>query len=172
MNFDHDPKMDPERANALRDLLMKQLREEPQRKVRRTRRRIVIGSFAGLLVVTGAATGATVILNSVPVSNTTVVHCFSSTDAETDGSYPGSSATIAHGTGPGRVSDALDLCTQMWREGVLSGNSSPTAPTHAPGIVPSVLQVCVLRDGSAAVIPSDNESICISLGLAPLEAER
>lgn len=168
MNRDDEPKMTPERADAIRELLMKRLRDEPHERADRRRRRIVVGSLAGMLLVGGVATGATLVLNASQVSNMTLVQCLSSTDAKSDGTYPGSSATVENRGGPGRVTDALALCTQMWEEGALNDDSDPTAPTHAPAVAPP-LQVCVLRDGSAAVVPSTSESICLSLGMAPLD---
>ncbi len=104
------------------------------------------------------------------MTDKTIVHCLSSAIRGPNGTYPGSSATIADGAGPGRVDDAIALCSQMWQQGVLSGTVDPTAPTQTPGnITVPPLQVCVMRDGTAAVVPSENPSVCQSLGLAPLE---
>lgn len=96
------------------------------------------------------------------------MHCLSSTTRGANGTYPGSSATIADGDGPGRVDDARALCAEMWEQGVLSPTVDPTAPTHTPGVVPP-LQVCVMRDGTAAVVPSNTASVCQSLGMSSLE---
>lgn len=169
MDADDVPEMTPERTDAIRQLLIQRLRDEPRERLRRARRRWLGGSVAGLLVIGGVATGASVVLNAAQVSNTSLVRCLSSTTPNSDGSYPGSSATISDGSGAGRVNDALDLCTQMWREGVLNDGSDPTAATHAPGTVPDALQVCVVRDGSAAVVPAPSPGICAALGMAPLK---
>ncbi len=108
--------------------------------------------------------------HAAPITDVSIVHCLSSIVPSADGTYPGSSATIADGAGPGRVDDALALCRQMWQQGILRGPVDPVAPTHSPGNVevPN-LQVCVMRDGTAAVVPSDNSAVCHSIGMAPLE---
>ena len=122
-------------------------------------------SLVGAVALT---TGAAIVFGSAPVTDTTIVHCLSSTVRNVDGTYPGSSATIADGNGPGRVDDARALCAQMWEQGVLSPTVDPTAPTQGPGAVPQ-LQVCVMRDGTAAVVPSSTPTVCQSLGMASLE---
>jgi hypothetical protein len=164
-----EPEMTDARTEAIRKILAERVRSEP-RVQRHRRRRVAIWSGAGLATVAALTTGAAIILGEAPVTDKTIVHCLSSTTVGADGSYPGSSATIANGDGPGRVEDALDLCTQMWEQGVLSASVDPTAPTQDPGdVTVPALQVCVMRDGTAAVVPSDKPSVCQSLIMAPLE---
>ncbi len=164
-----EPEMSEVRTQAMRKLLAARIRSEPAIRQRRVRRRLAIFGGLGALTVGLAATGAAVLLGAGPVTDTTIVHCLSSTTRGPNGTYPGSSATIADGTGPGRVDDAIALCSQMWQQGILSGTLDPTAPTQTPGDTPvPPLQVCVMRDGTAAVVPSGNRSVCQSLGLAPL----
>ena len=96
------------------------------------------------------------------------MHCLSSASRNADGSYPGSQATIASESGEGRVEDATALCTQMWQQGVLHGDFEPGQASNPPGTVPAHLQVCVMPDGSAAVVPGESEGVCQAIGLAPL----
>lgn len=162
------PEMSDARTEAMRKILADRVRNEPGLRRRRVRRRIVVGSGVGVIAIGTLITGAAILFGSAPVTDKTIVHCLSSTTANPDGTYPGSSATIADGDGPGRVDDARNLCIQMWEQGVLSPSVDPTAPTQTPGTVPP-LQVCVMRDGTAAVVPSENESVCQSLRMASLE---
>ena len=55
----------------------------------------------------------------------------------------------------------------MWEQGVLADGFEPTTPANEPGVVPE-LQVCVMRDGSAAVVPGESANVCQIVGLAPL----
>ena len=164
----NEPEMSVERTQAIRELLAQRIRDEPAVRRTRRRRRIVLWSSVGLVGAATLTTAAAIVFGSAPVTDTTIVHCLSSTTRGADGSYPGSSATIADRDGPGRVDDARALCAQMWEQGVLSPTVEPTAPTQSPGTVPP-LQVCVMRDGTAAVVPSNNASVCQSLGMASLE---
>lgn len=163
-----EPEMSEPRTRAIRELLAQRIREEPAIRRRRMRRRVTVWGSVGVVGAVALTTGAAVLLGSAPVTDNTIVHCLSSTTRDADGNYPGSSATIASGNGPGRVDDAVSLCSQMWERGVLGPSIDPTAPTHAPGQVPP-LQVCVMRDGSAAVVPSVTGTVCQSLGMATLE---
>lgn len=165
-----EPRMTEERTEAIRQLLAQHIREEPELRRRRLRRRALVWGGVGLVLAGGLTTGAAVLFGSSPVTNTTIVHCLSSPTRNADGSLPGSSASISDGAGPGAVRDALALCTEMWRQGVLSDGVNPTSPTQHPGVVPPVLQVCVLKDGSAAVVPSESGTVCQSLGLARPES--
>jgi len=169
-----EPEMTPERTDAIRGLLLNTLRNEPARRVQRQRQRVLIWVSAFVVVTGVATTGATVLLQERSVDNTAIVHCYSSTSQNADGTYPGSSATIADGNGRGQARDALALCTAMWEQGVFETGFDPTtfdptAPTSEPGAVPE-LQVCVLADGSAAVVPGKSASVCQTVGLAPLVA--
>lgn len=164
-----EPRMTEARTDAIRDLLAENIRDEPEFRRRRTRRRLLVWGGIGLVTIGGLSTAGSVLLRDAPVTDQSIVQCFSSTVANADGTFPGSGATVATKDGPGRVDDALALCTEMWRHGVLSGNFDPTAATYAPEEteVPA-LQVCVMRDGTAAVVPSEEAGICQALGMSAL----
>lgn len=162
------PEMRPARTAAIRDLLLDSLRTDPSVRARRTRRRVLLWSGVGAVVIGGGVTAGAILVGSAPVSNTELVHCLSSATQNADGTYPGSQATVATPSGQGRVHDALELCTQLWLQGVLDEDFDPSATSNRPGTVPSELQVCVMRDGSAAVVPGDAPTVCQRIGLAPL----
>ncbi|MEF3403254.1 hypothetical protein [Agromyces sp. CCNWLW203] len=162
------PEMRPERAAAIRAMLVEHVRAEPVVHAKRRRRRVLGWSGVGVLAIGVAATAGAVLLKPTAVSNTEVVLCMTQDERGADGSYPGSSATIAAPGGAGRVADAVGLCTLMWEQGVFDEAFDPTSASNPPGRVPGELQACVMADGSAAVVPSSNVSICAALGLAPL----
>jgi hypothetical protein len=135
--------------------------------MQRQRRRVLIWVSSFVLITVVATTGATVLLQEKSVENTAIVHCYSSTKQNTDGTYPGSSAAIADGNGRGQARDARALCAAMWEQGVFGSGFEPTTPANEPGVVPE-LQVCVMGDGSAAVVPGKSASVCQIVGLAPL----
>lgn len=166
-----EPDMTPVRAEAIKNLLLSEIRSSPERRVRRRRLRILWGSLGGIAIAGVVATGASLVMNDAAVSDQTLVHCLSEPTRLADGSYPGSAATIASADGKGRAEDALALCSEMWRAGVLEPSIDPTATAHASGTVPEQLRLCVLPDGSAAVVPSDQDGICHALGMAPLLTE-
>lgn len=166
---DEYAEMRPFRSEAIRDALLSALRDEPMERARRKRRLYgVWGGLSALVVMLGVTAGA-VILDATRISNTELVHCLSSATRNPDGSYPGSQATISTGTGEGRVEDALELCSQMWEQGVLNDGFDPDRPTNSPGTAPPALQVCVMPDGSAAVVPGPTSAVCSMIGLAPLD---
>lgn len=161
------PEMRPERSDAIRALLLDTIREQPARQARMRRRRWFTWGGVGILTLGIAATAGAIAVDSLKVSNETIVHCLRSDERAADGSYPSASASIADASGEGRVDDAIDLCTQMWAAGVFEPGYDPTSLDNPPAVVPD-FQVCVMPDGSAAVVPSSNRTICQAIGLAPL----
>lgn len=163
-----EPEMRPERDAAIRAMLVEHVRADPAVRAKRRRRRLLGWSGVGVLALGAAATAGAVLLNPSEVSTNEFVFCLSAAERNADGSYPGSAATVSAPGGEGRVADAMELCTLMWEQGVLADTFDPTAATNPPGRVPDELQACVMPDGSAAIVPSPNESVCQAIGLAPL----
>lgn len=161
--------MAPHRIDQIRKLVAENIRAEHSRKQRRRKRLAVIGTVGGTILFAGIATGAALIIEAQSISNRTIVHCLSSASRNFDGSYPGSSATIEHDSGQGRVEDAVELCSEMWKQGAMSDSADPLDASPSPGVVPRSFTVCVMRDGSAAVVPTESENVCDTLGLAPLK---
>jgi hypothetical protein len=167
--YDRDdmPDMTAARTDAIRDALMTQIRTEAERKRHRIRRRFALWGGIGILVIGGAATAATAVVSSQHVTNKDGVYCFASAERGANGQYDMSGATMYDPeAGGGRVENALELCRTMWRQGVFNKDHDPLAATGAPGQVPEQLQVCVMSDGTAAVVPG-RPGVCQAVGLAP-----
>ncbi|WP_348789934.1 hypothetical protein [Leifsonia sp. NPDC080035] len=167
--YDRDdmPEMTTARTDAIRDALMTSIRTEPERKRRTLRRRFALWGGIGILAIGGVATAATAVVSAQHVTNTDGVYCFASAERGANGEFDMSGATMydpeAHG---GRVENALEMCRMMWRQGVFDKDHDPLAATSAPGRVPADLQVCVMSDGTAAVVPG-RPGVCQAVGLAP-----
>ena len=169
MTDDRTPQMNPAREAAIRSMLLEQVRNASAQKAARRRKQWTVWAGAGILSVGLGATAAAVVLDATKVTNDQIVHCLESDQRAADGSYPGPMASIASEDQRGRVDDAIALCTMMWEQGVFEPGFDPVKATNPPGEVPAAFQVCVMPDGSAAVVPSDEPAICSRLGLAPLE---
>ncbi|QNE35861.1 hypothetical protein [Leifsonia shinshuensis] len=167
--YDRDdmPDMTTVRTDAIRDALMTQVRSEPDQRRLRFRRRFAIWGSVGILVVGGLATAATAVVSAQHVTNRDGVYCFASAERGANGEYDMSGATMYDpDAGGGRVENALELCRTMWRQGVFNTDHDPLAASNAPGQVPAQLQVCVMSDGTAAVVPG-RPGVCQAVGLAP-----
>lgn len=159
------PEMRPERDAAIRAMLLEHVRAEPAAQARRRRNRIIGWGGLGAVVVGVAATAGAVLLSPEPVTEPGYVHCMSAAERNPDGTYPGSGAAVADGAN-GLPTDPIELCTLMWEQGLFEDDHDPMAVSPSPGRVPEHLQLCVMDDGAAAVVPSSNPSICAALGLA------
>lgn len=168
---DDGPEMRPGREAAIRALVLQQVAASHHEKAKRKQRRWFVWGGIGLLTVGMGATAASIVLQAQSVSNDHIVHCLSSDQRAADGSYPGAMASIASADEQGRAGDAVEVCTMMWEQGALEPGYDPTSTTNPPGQVPSAFVVCVMPDGSAAVVPSEEPAICSRLGLAPLEEQ-
>lgn len=162
------PPMNEERARALRALVLEHVRDTPERRRQTIRRRTLTWGVLGVVALGGAGVAAAAVVDARSVTNSAYVTCMAAPERGPNGSYPGATATVAHDNGPGRIDDAISVCQDIWREGTLDEDYDPLSVTNEPGSVPADLQVCVMRDGSAAVVPTANENICDALGLAPL----
>lgn len=167
--YDNDamPEMTDVRTDAIRDTVLAQIRTEPERRHRTIRRRFAIWGGIGLLVVGGIATAATAIVQSQRVTNSDIVYCFASAERGADGQFTYAAATLHDSsTNTGNVADPISVCQDMWRRGALDKNADQLSATQAPHAVPAQLQVCVMDDGSPAVVPG-RPGVCQSAGLAP-----
>lgn len=162
------PQMRPERYDAIQQLLLDTIDSEPRLRAQRRRLRVAAWGSVAALVVVGTVTAGSLIQQAASVSNNEIVHCLESAELGPNGTYSGASATIAHVSGRGRVYDAIELCSTMWEQGVFNQEYDPLKPTNPPGDVPESLQVCVMKDGSAAVVPGSSRNLCQTIGLAPL----
>lgn len=166
--YDRDdmPDMTARRTDAIRDALLTQVRTEAERRRHRLRRRFALWGGIGILAVGGLATAATAVVSAQHVTNKDSVYCFASAERGANGQYDMSGATMYDPeSGGGRVENALELCRTMWRQGVFDKDHDPLAATNPPGQVPNDLQVCVMPDGTAAVVPG-RPGVCSAVGLA------
>lgn len=170
MNDKDDPQLGPQKSAAIEGALVEHVRSDIVRARVRRRRRVIALAGAAIVVAAGAVTAGAVLLGSSPVTDTGVVHCFSSPELRPDGSYPGSAVSIAGDGGEQvPVEGAVQACAVLWQQGVFDEGYDPAAPAPpSPRPVPDPLSVCVMADGSAAVVPGPT-SICQTLGLAPRE---
>ncbi|MFP3466463.1 RNA polymerase sigma factor [Leifsonia sp. SIMBA_070] len=74
------------RTDAVRDTLLTQVRTESSRQRHAVRRRSAIWGGIGLLVIGGAATPATAIVRTQPVTDSDIVYCLASPHRGADGS--------------------------------------------------------------------------------------
>lgn len=170
-----------ERRSAEMRALLADLAEkgspENTRFVRRRRVAIVVPAVIGVLVLTA---GALVVAHST-VSDKSAVTCVARAEKNFWGEMPGTRVTMlnadsADGSdGPVPINDALATCSDLWAQHLLDA-SIPSGVNHDPVDrafsypVPSPLSVCVMSDGTAAVIPGP-ESACASLGFSPARGE-
>lgn len=167
--YDDDdmPDMTEARTDAIRETLLTQVRTESSRRRTTLRRRFALWGGIGVLMIGGVATAATAIVQSQRVTNSDIVYCLASPHRGADGQFDYAAATMHDGaTGAGAVSDPITVCQDMWRRGALDKHTDQLVATPAPHPVPSHLQVCVLDDGSPAVVPG-RPGICQAAGLAP-----
>lgn len=135
------------------------------RQIRMTGVAVVAVAFVG----SGTAFAYTK-LTSQPVTDFSTARCYTSASvAAVDGSsFPGTTVAVADGSS---VTDALAMCADLWRQGVLrEGVTEPQAPDPSGSFTVPALAGCVLPDGRAAIIPGSAD-VCQSLGLAA-EASR
>lgn len=162
------PEMSTARDAAIRNLIISEISAAPERRRRRIRTRVLVWGSVGILALAAAGTGAAVVLQPKTVSQDSVVRCFTSPNRGANGQFQYVTMSVLSATQPQRIVNARSTCAQIWASGALSGRVNATAASNAPGIVPSKLAVCVMPDGSAAVVPGD-EQICQAIGLAPLQ---
>lgn len=167
-----DIEFTPGRRRRTRDALVQHVELDLGHRRKRRPWRIVLPAvlIAGIGVTAGIALLA-------PVTEANYVHCLARAELGDDGSYPGTRVVVGSQTddGPIAISDAIAACTQVWRDGGLDADDpdglpgDPGTPPPPPdpdrdSPVPPELTVCVLRDGSAAVVPGDRD-VCLTLGL-------
>lgn len=171
------PRLDPARKAAMRELVEYAVATE---KHRSPRLRMPVAAGLGAAVALAGGTAAAFVLTQRPVTETSLVHCFSRAEMTATGEFPGTSLAVAvpadrgGSDGPAPIEDALAACMQAWDDGLLDPAAPVGAPLPDPGTrrdapVPEQLTVCVTPDGAAAVIPG-GPAACAALEL-PLREE-
>jgi hypothetical protein len=150
----------------------------PPGRPRRRRRRaaIIAGAVVGIGAI-GVGTAAALGVFSAPPTDRSAGYCYATTD------LPDRSAnfgfTIAYPPGQtgttqdDAASQAMEICTDAWRQGRLSTTSPkvrPPQPQPWNHPVPPLI-VCVLDSGQVAVLPGDAKT-CARLDLPVAELTR
>lgn len=158
-----------ERREALREVLMAEVRRS-RPWWRRSRRAATVGVGAiGLVLVGGAATAYVAFQ---PASDTYSVVCYSepSVDGDANSVRVASARAVSSGetsaTESGSVGDPISACAGLWEQGVIGVEPSEAGadPKAArPGRVPQLVS-CTMEDGTAGVFPGDADT-CRALGL-------
>jgi hypothetical protein len=167
------PRLDPARQAALRELIEYAVANEARRA---SRARLPIAAGVGAVVALAGGTAAAIVLTQEPVTDASLVHCLARAELDGAGNYPGTAvAAAAPQGGPVSVEDARAACREVWRHGILDPSAEIGAPLPDPdparrATVPTDLSVCVMSDGSAAVVPG-KAAACGELGL-PLLLEQ
>ncbi|HEU4540830.1 MAG TPA: hypothetical protein VFR23_06845 [Jiangellaceae bacterium] len=166
------PPLEPARQAAMRELIEFAVANE---KHRSARVRVPIAAGLGAAVALAGGTAAAIVLTREPVTDSSLVHCLARAELDAQGNYPGTAvaATASQG-GPVSVEDARAACEEAWRQGILDPSAEIGAPLPDPdparrAAVPAELSVCVMPDGSAAVVPG--AAACGELDL-PLRLEQ
>ncbi len=138
---------------------------------------VVVPVAAAALALTA---GGLAVAQFAHVTDKSSVSCFARAELTWFGEFPGTHAAMAGNSqtkdgageqGPVSIEDAKSLCSDLWKQNVLdattpNGMAPPSAFDRTfSHQVPSPLTVCVMGDGTAAVIPGD-EHVCAKLGLS------
>jgi hypothetical protein len=134
-----------------------------QRARRRIRPPAVVAAVVAVVVLgTGAAAAVEAL---IPVTNHSSVRCF--TAARSSGAYYTTLVEPSRGLTRAAIHHAKVACAGLFRKGILKYGTQvglpprPLVPHRAPRFV-----VCVLGDGTAAVVPGRSPSrTCGKLGL-------
>jgi hypothetical protein len=161
--------LSPDRRADMRTLLQAAVREARPVRSRRIRYALT-GAGAAVLVAGGGAVAYSSLSSSAPVVDRASARCYSIASYHAGNNFPGttvSSASAAGQSGQSQVANALDVCTDLWRQGFLQlGVASVTAhPDTAVAHPVPPLAACVLPDGRAAIFPG-GPTTCAHLGLA------
>ncbi|ANF30726.1 hypothetical protein A0130_02665 [Leifsonia xyli] len=167
------PATQQERRAAIREALVTVAEKNTaaNRRLRNIRRAwILIPTAAAAVALTAGGLAFAQYANVTDKSN---VACFARAELDPFGNFPGTHAAVADesGNGPASVEDARALCSDLWAQNILDAQTpNGTAPHDAydrsfSHPVPPELAVCVMHDGTAAVVPGD-DSVCAKLGLS------
>lgn len=147
---------------------MRLLLESEVSRSRRPRKRLLIAVGAAVVAAGAGAAGYAYTAHSAPVTDKNVASCYTVASLSAG---PGSYTQVAQATRAGsptraQVDNALSICADFWRQGILrpgpdGARGLPDAAGRHP--VPSLV-ACVLPDGTAAVFPG-TRATCAALNL-------
>jgi hypothetical protein len=162
------PPLDPARQAVMRELIEFAVASE---KPRAARARLPIAAGLSAAVALAGGTAVAVVMTQQPVTDSSLVHCLSRAELDARGNYPGTAVAVAAANSRQvPVDDARAACREAWRHGIVDPAADIGAPLPEPdparrAAVPAELSVCVMPDGSAAVVPG-SPAACGELGLA------
>jgi hypothetical protein len=150
-----------------------QMAPEPQPQVRWTRQRIV--RWGTPVVLGGLAAGAiaaVALRSQAPATQKGDVRCFTVGHVTTDPHYFTDAApAVPAGGAPldvsATVAAAIDQCAGLWKVGLLQPTGLDQNFDNVPDHPVPALAACVLDDGTAAVLPGDDQT-CRRLNLPRL----
>ena len=158
-------------AGALSDhrvAAVRRLLESEVSRSRRPRKRLLITVGATLVAAGAGAAGYAYTAHTAPVTDKSEASCYTvaSLSAGPESFTQVGEATRAGSPTRAQVDNALSVCADFWRQGILSpgpdgarGLPNPAGRHPVPSLV-----ACVLPDGTAAVFPG-TRSTCAALNL-------
>jgi hypothetical protein len=165
-------KMPAAHAQLRRQTLERHVTESLAPRGRRVTYRLVVVAAGASVLMFGGAAAAYVALKpaAVPVADQT--RCYSKAslkggDHDFYGTTVGQAVPVA---GQRKAEAAVDMCSALWRQGLLTLNSKEVgkpAENRDDYPVPALV-ACTLDNGIAAVLPGD-EQTCARLGLPRLQ---
>ncbi len=179
MNDQDTPQMDPARVAEIDGMLRTVVRRESDPRTR-SKRKMLAWLALPVVAVSAVVTAAVVAPETAPITNTSEVACFARAEFNgTDDTFPGTYQSVM---GDPNVRDAdgytstwdmtdpanaMTACTALWEDGSLKADAPSGFLRGTPsgaGVAPSELTLCVLPNGSGAVIPGDG-GVCDRLHL-------
>jgi hypothetical protein len=132
-------------------------------------RRLMPGATAAAAVLLLAACASVVAGDraTAPVTNTARARCYTSVSPAPAGAYGllGTTVSLTKPDGsPAQVTDALDVCAVLWRQGLLTTGKAGLGPLIGRNHPVPELVACVMANGVAAVFPGGPRT-CAKLGL-------
>jgi hypothetical protein len=173
------PQMDPARVAEIDGMLRTVVRRESAARSR-SKRKMLAWLAIPVVAVSAVVTAAVVAPKTAPITNTAEVACFARAEFNgTDDTFPGTYQSVM---GDPNVRDpdgytpawdmtdptnAMAACAALWEDGSLKADAPSGFLRGTPsgaGAVPAELTLCVLPNGSGAVIPGDS-GVCDRLRL-------
>ncbi len=139
--------LDPRRAGARKQVLIREIRIERARPTYRRRRRRVLAVLVPAAILSVAATGYALLKPDQVVA--AGIGCFD---------QPSLDANVAIVSTSGESPEAV--CAKEWQQGAVRLGTNEVPP----------LVACVNEPGAVLVFPSSRETICTELGLQDLPA--
>lgn len=160
--------MTENRTDAIRGMLRLMVQNEPELRRKRIQKRVLSWGAAGVFAAGALGTAGAVVLTPAPVTESTVVHCLASPTRGSNGDFVEQQATLSTPNGNRMTAkQSVELCRTVWVNGAFQKSAAIGQPTVEAGSAPSDLTMCVMGDGSAAVLPGRDE-VCAQAGLAPV----